>query len=74
MPSAPLTGDHRFVKSINRMALLRLLRDAPLRAKQGAANVERVDRWFRWERCVATTRAQYESAVEAWRARPASAP
>jgi glycosyltransferase involved in cell wall biosynthesis len=55
-------------------ALLRLLRDAPLRAKQGAANVERVDRWFRWERCVATTRAQYESAVEAWRARPASAP
>ena len=35
-------------------ALLRLLRDAPLRAKQGAANVERVDRWFRWERCVAT--------------------
>jgi predicted NBD/HSP70 family sugar kinase len=29
MPSAPLTGDHRFVKSINRMALLRLLRDEP---------------------------------------------
>ena len=50
-------------------ALVRLLRDAPLRAKQGAANVERVDRWFRWERCVATTRAQYERVVEAWRAR-----
>src|SRR5215831_13793678 len=25
----PLTGDHRFVKAINRMALLRLLRDEP---------------------------------------------
>jgi len=50
-------------------ALVRLLRDAPLRAKQGAANVERVDRWFRWERCVATTRAEYERVVAAWRAR-----
>ena len=50
-------------------ALVRLLRDASLRAKQGAANVERVDRWFRWERCVATTRAQYERVLEAWRAR-----
>ena len=54
-------------------ALLRLLRDAPLRAKQGAVNVERVDRWFRWERCVATTRAKYERVVEAWRSRTGGA-
>jgi glycosyltransferase involved in cell wall biosynthesis len=54
-------------------ALLRLLRDAPLRAKQGAVNVERVDRWFRWERCVATTRTKYERVVEAWRARTGGA-
>ena len=29
MHSAPVTGDQRFVKAINRMALLRLLRDEP---------------------------------------------
>jgi predicted NBD/HSP70 family sugar kinase len=29
MQSPPLTGDQRFVKAINRMALLRLLRDGP---------------------------------------------
>src|SRR5476651_1180320 len=29
MQSPPLTGDQRFVKAINRMALLRLLRDEP---------------------------------------------
>lgn len=55
-------------------ALIRLLRDAPLRAKQGAANAERVDRWFRWERCVATTRREYEGAVAAWRQRAERAP
>lgn len=27
MPTPPITGDQRFVKSLNRMALLRLLRD-----------------------------------------------
>jgi glycosyltransferase involved in cell wall biosynthesis len=54
-------------------ALVRLLRDAPLRAKQGAANVERIDRWFRWERCVSTTRAKYERVVEAWRSRTGGA-
>jgi len=37
MPSAPLTGDHRFVKSINRMALLRLLRDEPGISRAGLA-------------------------------------
>lgn len=50
-------------------ALVRLLGDAGLRAKQGAANAERVDRRFRWERCVAATRRQYEAVVTAWRAR-----
>jgi glycosyltransferase involved in cell wall biosynthesis len=52
-------------------ALIRLLADPALRAKQGAANAERVDREFRWERCVATTRHEYERLVDAWRARPA---
>ena len=50
-------------------ALVRLLRDPAMRAKQGAANVERVDRGFRWERCVAATRREYERAVEGWRRR-----
>jgi glycosyltransferase involved in cell wall biosynthesis len=55
-------------------ALVRLLRDGALRAKQGAANAERVERWFRWDRCVATTRTHYEAAVSAWRARRRPAP
>jgi len=48
-------------------ALVRLLREAPLRAKQGAANAERVERWFRWERCVAATRRHYEVVLDRWR-------
>jgi glycosyltransferase involved in cell wall biosynthesis len=55
-------------------ALVRLLRDGALRAKQGAANAERVERWFRWERCVATTRQHYEAVVSAWRGRRRPAP
>jgi glycosyltransferase involved in cell wall biosynthesis len=55
-------------------ALVRLLRDASVRAKQGAANAERVERWFRWERCVATTRQHYDAAVSAWRCRQRPAP
>jgi glycosyltransferase involved in cell wall biosynthesis len=50
-------------------ALVRLLRDPGARAKQGAVNAERIERGFRWERCVATTRREYERAVMAWRAR-----
>jgi glycosyltransferase involved in cell wall biosynthesis len=50
-------------------ALVRLLRDPGARAKQGAANAERVDREFRWERCVAATRREYERLVEDWRGR-----
>lgn len=53
-------------------ALVRLLGDAALRAKQGAANSERVDRWFRWEGCVATTRRVYEAAVAARSSSPRS--
>jgi len=47
--------------------LAQLLADAELRAKFGALNRERVERSFRWERCVAATRQVYESVVEAWR-------
>jgi len=47
--------------------LQRLLADAPLRAKLGAANAERIERHFRWERCVAATRRVYEDAIEAHR-------
>jgi glycosyltransferase involved in cell wall biosynthesis len=47
--------------------LHRLLGDAPLRAKLGAANAERVDRRFRWERCVAATRRVYEETLTAYR-------
>jgi phosphatidylinositol alpha-1,6-mannosyltransferase len=50
-------------------ALVRLLGNPALRAKQGVANAERVDRLFRWERCVTTTLRQYEAAVAAWRER-----
>jgi glycosyltransferase involved in cell wall biosynthesis len=48
----------------------RLLADAPLRAKLGAANAERVDRAFRWERCVTATRRVYEDTLATYRGRP----
>ncbi|HEV8616446.1 MAG TPA: glycosyltransferase family 4 protein [Methylomirabilota bacterium] len=47
--------------------LLLLLGDGPLRAKLGAANIERVERAFRWERCADATRRVYERAIETWR-------
>ena len=37
--------------------------------KFGQANRERVERLFRWERCVDGTRRVYEDALEAWRRR-----
>jgi glycosyltransferase involved in cell wall biosynthesis len=46
-----------------------LLGDQPLREKLGHANRERVDRLFRWERCVEGTRRVYEETLEAWRRR-----
>ena len=43
-----------------------ILGDPVLGGKLGAANRERVERLFRWERCVDGTRRVYEAAVEAW--------
>jgi len=59
-PAAP----HRFVER-----LLLLLGDRALRDRLGAAGRERVERLFRWERCVEGTRRVYERAIEAWRRR-----
>lgn len=50
-----------------RLALL--LADRPLAEKLGHANRERVERLFRWERCVDGTRRVYEEALRAWRGR-----
>jgi glycosyltransferase involved in cell wall biosynthesis len=44
-----------------------ILADAALGEKLGRANRERVERMFRWERCVDGTRRVYETALEAWR-------
>ena len=46
---------------------LRLLRDATLRTRLGAANVERAQQRFQWERCAAETTAIYEEVLDAWR-------
>jgi glycosyltransferase involved in cell wall biosynthesis len=49
---------------VERLALL--LGDEALGRKLGVANHERVERLFRWERCVDGTRRVYEAAVEEW--------
>lgn len=49
--------------------LLLLAGDAALRKKFGAANAERVERLFRWDRCVEETRRIYERLIEQWRTR-----
>lgn len=49
--------------------LLMLLGDRSLREKLGAANRERAERLFRWDRCAGETLRVYEAALEAWRAR-----
>jgi glycosyltransferase involved in cell wall biosynthesis len=49
--------------------LARLLDDGALGLKFGLANRERVERLFRWERCVAATRRVYEETIEHWRRR-----
>jgi glycosyltransferase involved in cell wall biosynthesis len=59
-PAAP----DRFVER-----LLLLLGDRALRETLGAAGHERVERLFRWERCVEGTRRVYERTLEAWRRR-----
>lgn len=52
---------------VERLALI--LGDEGLGRKLGAANRERVERMFRWERCVDGTRRVYETALEDWRRR-----
>ena len=52
--------------------LLRLLADAGLRDKLGRAARERVERLFRWDRCVDGTRRVYEGVLEDWRRRRAA--
>ncbi len=46
-------------------------RPGPRARSSGAANRERVERMFRWERCVDGTRRVYETALEEWRRRGA---
>ena len=53
--------------------LLLLLGDPPLRRKFGAANRERVEQRFRWDRCARATRDIYEDVVDDWRERRAAA-
>lgn len=48
-----------------------VLADRALGRKLGLASRERVERMFRWERCVEGTRRVYESALEDWRRRGA---
>ena len=72
IPELVSDGEAGFVCGPERPAviverLLSLLRDPALRARFGAAGRERVERLFRWERCVEGTRRVYEAAVEAWR-------
>ena len=58
------TGPEPFVEK-----LTLLLGDRALGEKFGHANRERVERLFRWERCVDGTRRVYEETLEAWRRR-----
>lgn len=59
----------RFVETLGR-----LLADRALRDKLGGASRDRVERLFRWDRCVAATRRVYEEALEARRRARRSAP
>jgi glycosyltransferase involved in cell wall biosynthesis len=47
--------------------LVLLLGDRALREKFGAESRERVERLFRWDRCVAETRRVYGETLERWR-------
>jgi glycosyltransferase involved in cell wall biosynthesis len=72
IPELLIDGEGGFLCDPNKPELFvdrlhRLLGDARLRAKLGAANAERVERAFRWERCVAETRRVYEDAVASYR-------
>jgi glycosyltransferase involved in cell wall biosynthesis len=75
LPELVVDGEGGFLAAPDRPADLvagtvRLLRDAPLRARLGAANVERAQKRFRWERCAADTATIYEEVLDAWRHRP----
>jgi glycosyltransferase involved in cell wall biosynthesis len=59
------SGPEPFVEKLSRV-----LGDEALGRKLGRANRERVERMFRWERCVEGTRRAYERALEDWRRRP----
>jgi glycosyltransferase involved in cell wall biosynthesis len=72
IPELVADGEGGFVRDPSRPAsfaeaLQRLLDDGTLRAKFAGANVERAERMFRWETCVARTRQVYESVVAGWR-------
>jgi glycosyltransferase involved in cell wall biosynthesis len=75
LPELVVDGEGGFLVAPDRPADLvvgtvRLLGDATLRARLGAANVERAQKRFRWERCAADTAAIYEEVLDAWRHRP----
>jgi len=46
-----------------------LLSDAALREKFGRANAERVEQYFRWDRCARETLRVYDEVLAAWRRR-----
>jgi glycosyltransferase involved in cell wall biosynthesis len=76
LPELVVDGEGGFLVDPDRPAdfvagTLRLLRDATLRATLGAANVERAQRLFRWDRCAADTATIYEDVLDAWRRRSA---
>ncbi len=48
--------------------------DPMLRGKFGTANVERVNRFFRWDHCAAATARVYEEVLREWRARRDAGP
>ena len=75
LPELVVDGEGGFLVAPDRpadlvAATVRLVRDADLRARLGAANTERAQKRFRWERCAADTAAIYEEVLDAWRRRP----
>jgi glycosyltransferase involved in cell wall biosynthesis len=58
------SGPEAFVEKLSLV-----LGDEALGRKLGAANRDRVERLFRWERCVDGTRRVYDRALEDWRRR-----
>lgn len=73
LPELVCDGEGGFVcdladrEQFTRKALL-LLSDEALRRKFGQANVERVDRRFRWDHCADATVKIYGDVLERWRA------